>query len=214
MSFEVEIDEMAEEEGIEEDEVHTARFPSEALSKLSESQLPHSSGTFSMIALPKNDNEYAKLRADVRSLDDDQRMAFDIVFQEGWERRAGTPGHKPVLLIVQGRAGTGKTHLVNTMATFYEYFQRLGTNMSGRSYPAVIKLAPTGRASNLIDGLTLHKALRLPFGNQYKSLSDKEREKKRSDLRYLSLVIIDEMSMVKADQLYQIDQRLQEIKDF
>ena len=204
--------EMAEEEGIEEDEKHTARFPSETLSKLTESQLPQASGTFSMIPLPKDDNEYAKLRADVRSLDDDQRTAFDIVFQEGWERRAGTQGHKQVLLIVQGRAGTGKTHLVNTMATSYEYFQRLGTNMSGTSYPAVIKLAPTGRASNLIDGLTLHKALRLPFGNKYKSLSDKEREVKRSDMRYLSLIIIDEMSMVKADQLYQIDQRLQDIK--
>ena len=205
--------EMAEEEGVEEDELHTARFPSEALSKLNESQLPVSSGTYSMISLPKDDNEYAKLRADVRSLDDDQRIAFDRVFQEGWERRAGTPGHKPVLLIVHGDAGTGKTHLVNTMATFYEYFQRLGTNMSGTSFPAVVKCAPTGKASNLIDGLTLHRAFNLPWGNKHKSLAVTTREVKRHELRYLSLVIIDEMSMVRADQLYQIDQRLQEIKE-
>ena len=204
--------EMAEEEGIEEDDAHAARFPSESLSKLNESQLPVSSGTFTMIALPKNDNEYAKLRADVRSLDDDQRMAFDEVFQEGWEKRAGTQGHKQVLLIVHGDAGTGKTHLVNTMATSYEYFQRLGTNMSGTSFPAVVKSAPTGKASNLIDGLTLHKFFNLPFDNENRSLSEKTREMKRSELRYLSLVIIDEMSLIKADQLYQIDQRLQEIK--
>ena len=203
----------AEEEGVEVDEAHSARFPSEELSsKLKEIQFPWSSGTFSMIPLPKNDNEYAKLLADVKSLDEDQRMAFKIVFTEGWERRACTPGHKPVRLIVHGGAGTGKAHLVNTMATYYEYIQRLGTNMSGTSYPAVIKVAPTGKAANLIDGNTLHRAFRLPWGNQNTSLSQKQRELKRSELRYLSLVIIDEMSMVKADQLYQIDQRLQEIK--
>ena len=98
------------------------------------------------------------------------------------------------------------------MAKCCEYSMRLGTNMSGTTFPAVIKLAPTGKASNLIDGLTLHKAFNLPWGNQYYSLSEKTREVKRHELRYLSLVIIDEMSMVKADQLYQIDQRLKEIK--
>ena len=175
--------EMAEEEGIEEDEEHAVRFPSEALSELNESQLPVSRQTFCMIPLPKDDNEYAKLRADVRSLDDDQRMAFDIVFQEGWERRAGTPGHKQALLIIHGDAGTGKTHLVNTMATFYEYFQRLGTNMSGTSFPAVVKAAPTGKASNLIDGATLHRAFNLPWANSSNSLAETTREMKLGNIK-------------------------------
>ena len=204
--------EEVQEEAPDIDEAHAGRYPSDTLRKLNESQLPPISGTFNMIPLPKDDREYAKMQSDVDSLDDDQRMAFNIVFKEGKQRRAKTQGHKPVHLIVHGGAGSGKTHLVNTIAKFYEYFQRLGTNMSGTSFPAVIKLAPTGKASNLIDGLTLHKAFNLPWGNQYTSLSDKVREVKRNELRYLSLVIIDEMSMVKADQLYQIDQRLQEIK--
>ena len=204
--------EEAEEEGSEIDEAHAGRFPSEALRKLNESQLPPTTGTFNMIPIPRDDREYAKMQEDVDSLDDDQRLAFDIVYKDSRERRANTPGHKPVHLIVHGGAGSGKTHLVNTMAKCCEHSLRVGTKMSGTSFPAVIKLAPTGKASNLIDGLTLHKAFNLPWSNQYYSLSEKTREVKRNELRYLSLVIIDEMSMVKADQLYQIDQRLQEIK--
>ena len=63
-----------------------------------------------------------------------------------------------------------------------------------------------------VDGLTLNKAFNLPLGNEYFSLPDREREMKREVLSNLTVVIIDEMSMVKADMLYQLHLRFQEIK--
>ena len=76
------------------------------------------------------------------------------------ELRAAPPGHSPdpPLLIVHGGAGTGKTHLINTMATICEYYLRIQSKMSDTHCPAIVKCAPTGLASNNIDGLTLHKA--------------------------------------------------------
>ena len=78
--------------------------------------------------------------------------------------------------------------------------------------PSVMKVAPTGKAAGVIEGLTIHSAFSLCFTNEYTSLPDKKRESMRENLSSLVLVIIDEMSMVKSDILYQIYRRLQEIK--
>ena len=61
--------------------------------------------------------------------------------------------------------------------------------------------------------MTLHGAFGFAFNDKHFSLSDKIRDLKRSELIHLILVIIDEISMVKADMLYQLDLRLQEIMD-
>ena len=61
-------------------------------------------------------------------------------------------------------------------------------------------------------GQTLTSLFNLGFGNKLSSMTDRIRDKKRDDLQNLKLVIIDEYSMVKSDMLYQIDQRLKEIK--
>ena len=60
--------------------------------------------------------------------------------------------------------------------------------------------------------MTLHSAFHFKFGNDFSSLSDKLREELRSSLSKLKIVIVDEMSMVKSDLLYQLNLRLQEIK--
>ena len=44
-------------------------------------------------------------------------------------------------------------------------------------------------------------------------MSDKRRDAKKNILRNLKLIIIDEISMVKSDMIYQLDLRLQEIKE-
>ena len=72
----------AQEEGMELDETHAGRYPSETLRKLNESQLPPTTGTFNMIPIPRDDKEYGKMQEDVDSLDDDQRLAFDIVYKD------------------------------------------------------------------------------------------------------------------------------------
>ena len=57
----------------------------------------------------------------------------------------------------------------------------------------------------------MHSAFGFNFGNEHFSLSDKVRDKKRNLLKNLKLVIIDEFSMVKSDQQFQLDKRLREI---
>ena len=79
--------------------------------------------------------------------------------------------------------------------------------------PCVIKTAFTGTAASNIEGQTLHASFGFPFDNKYYSLSDKVRDQKRAALKNLKMIIIDEVSMVKSDMLYQLDLRLQEITE-
>ena len=49
------------------------------------------------------------------------------------------------------------------------------------------------------------------YGNNFTSFGDRDRDRKKQDLQNLVAVIIDEISFVKADMLYMLDLRLQEI---
>ena len=69
-----------------------------------------------------------------------------------------------------------------------------------------------GTAARKIHGHTMHSALRLSFNNKMTSLGETNRGHLREVLGRLELLIVDEVSMVKSDQLYQIHMRLQEIK--
>ena len=77
--------------------------------------------------------------------------------------------------------------------------------------PCVIKVAPTGTAASNIEGQTLHTAFSFSFDGKTYSLTDKARDLRRRILVNLRMIIIDEISMVKSDMLYQLDLRLQEI---
>lgn len=110
-------------------------------------------------------------------------------------RLVGAPGRRP--LFVTGRAGTGKSTALRELARLYD----------GRC--AV--LAPTGLAALNAGGQTIHSFFRFPL----KALTD-------ADLRHgswlhvarrLDLLIIDEISMVRADVLDAIDRALQYARD-
>ena len=49
------------------------------------------------------------------------------------------------------------------------------------------------------------------YGREYLPLSDELRERMRADLEDLQVIIMDEMSMISADMLYNIHSRLCEI---
>ena len=79
--------------------------------------------------------------------------------------------------------------------------------------PYILLTGPTGTSASSINGMTLHSTFGFNFGNNYISLSDKNCDKKRSELSNLVALIRDEGSMVKADLLYQLDLRLKEVKE-
>lgn len=108
-------------------------------------------------------------------------------------------------IFLTGKAGTGKT-------TFLK-------NLSSKTYKRLVVVAPTGVAAINAGGQTIHSFFQLPFGPQIpenalgktfnaKSLAaqyQKLNKKKLNLMRSLDLLIIDEISMVRADVLDAVD---------
>jgi ATP-dependent DNA helicase PIF1 len=96
-------------------------------------------------------------------------------------------------IFVTGRAGTGKSTLLNHLAW----------NTSKQ----VVICAPTGVAALNVGGQTIHSLFRLPIG----VIADHEIEQSRELRKLLATidtVVIDEVSMVNADLLDAIDRSL------
>ena len=117
---------------------------------------------------------------------------------------------KQLKLVVQGGAGCGKSHLINTGIQTTE--RTIRKQADNPDHPCIIPTAPTGTAANLINGRTLHGAFNFSFSTEYISYSSELKDLRREQLKNLVLIVVDEMSMMKADQLYQLDLRLQEVK--
>ena len=116
-------------------------------------------------------------------------------------------------LFLTGKAGTGKT-------TFL-------TNIRNQTYKNTVVAAPTGIAAINAGGVTLHSLFHLPFGafvpenglqtggvNTPQSVLAKLKMNryKRKLLRELDLLIIDEVSMLRADLLDCIDVILRHVR--
>ena len=106
---------------------------------------------------------------------------------------------------------TGKSTVI---ALVYEWtnsiLQRAGDSPQ---QPYVLKTAFTGTAASNIGGVTLTSTFQFSYGNDHHCFKDKVRDKKKQELKELVCVIIDEISMVKADMLYMLDLKLQEVKE-
>ena len=151
----------------------------------------------------------------VRQLAPEQRHSFNEIIGYAKELRkytnAGGPKPKAPLIIVHGGAGSGKSELIKVISFWFEFLLTTNDERDANN-PFVIRCAQTGMAAHNIDGLTVCSSFKIWYKNSHVGLSDNERDKFQRMLTHLQLVIIDEMSMVKSDQLYQIDSRLQEYK--
>lgn len=104
-------------------------------------------------------------------------------------------------IFLSGKAGTGKT-------TFLK-------SLNGTLDKRYVVLAPTGIAALNAEGQTIHSFLQLSFDPYVPGmrLERKQFRKAKLDLiRSLDLIIIDEISMVRADVLDQIDLVLRRIR--
>lgn len=109
-------------------------------------------------------------------------------------------------LFITGKAGTGKT-------TFLKQLRK-------NSYKNMVVVAPTGVAAINASGVTIHSFFQLPIHlfeptqNAYKQLISEQRihTRKRKILFNLELLVIDEVSMVRADLLDAIDAVLRHYK--
>lgn len=110
-------------------------------------------------------------------------------------------------LFLTGKAGTGKTTFLHQIKT--------------NSLKRMVIVAPTGVAAINAKGVTIHSFFQLPFGpilpNIQSPYSDRIQRKfsktKIDIIKSLDLVIIDEISMVRADVLDGIDEVLRRYRD-
>ncbi len=113
-------------------------------------------------------------------------------------------------IFLTGKAGTGKT----------TFLKSLKTKLSKR----MVVVAPTGVAAINAGGVTIHSFFQLPFGPIVTELvaghkidnpnfKKKFAKKKINIIRTLDLLIIDEISMVRADMLDAIDEVLRRYKN-
>ena len=113
-------------------------------------------------------------------------------------------------IFLTGRAGTGKT-------TFLHNFKSISSKK-------IVVLAPTGVAAVNAGAVTLHSFFQLPFGpylpDSVRSYADKEQQRKVkfnktkiNIIKSMDLLIIDEISMVRADILDAIDETLRQFRD-
>ncbi|WP_158838938.1 helix-turn-helix domain-containing protein [Polaribacter sp. L3A8] len=109
-------------------------------------------------------------------------------------------------IFVTGKAGTGKT-------TFLHQIKK-------ESLKRMVIVAPTGVAAINAKGVTIHSFFQMPFGpilpDQIANTSNAQRKfnKTKIDIiKSLDLIIIDEISMVRADLLDGIDQVMRRYKN-
>lgn len=107
-------------------------------------------------------------------------------------------------LFLTGKAGTGKT----------TFLRRLRE----RSAKRMVVLAPTGIAAINAGGVTIHSFFQLPFSPyipdaNYSRETFKMTQQKVRLIRSLDLVVIDEISMVRADLLDSIDSVLRRYRN-
>ena len=110
--------------------------------------------------------------------------------------------HTGVSIFLTGKAGTGKTTFLRTLKE--------------RSSKSMVVVAPTGVAAMNAGGVTIHSFFQLPLspfvpGSEYRDKFNFSKDKLRI-IRALDLLVIDEISMVRADLLDAIDNALRKYR--
>ena len=141
----------------------------------------------------------------ITHLNEDQLRVFNKIKTTIENQIDGDSTNEIVRLFVSGSGGTGKSYLIKTIRAWVQ-------NATGKDVAVV---APTGIAAFNVNGLTIHRLLMLPVEHgktpQYRPLSNDALKVVRDMMRNVTLLIIDEISMVSNVTLLYIHLRLTEI---
>lgn len=125
------------------------------------------------------------------NLDECQKKALEIVKNEPHRN-----------LFIQGQAGTGKSTLINSIKEELENQKKL--------YAVV---APSGIAAELIGGTTIHSLFKLGARDYFPLNIVEEYQQYQDIVKHIDTLIIDEVSMLRADVFDTIDMLCQKAKN-
>ena len=141
----------------------------------------------------------------ITHLNEDQLRVFNKIKTTIENQIDGDSTNEIVRLFVSGSGGTGKSYLIKTIRAWVQ-------NATGKDVAVV---APTGIAAFNVNGLTIHRLLMLPVEHgktpQYRPLSNDALKVVRDMMHNVTLLIIDQISMVSNVTLLYIHLRLTEI---
>lgn len=135
----------------------------------------------------------------------DTESQFNLIKNPEWNLAWQIVNSTDMNLFLTGKAGTGKT-------TFIRYLRE-------HSMKRLVVLAPTGIAAINARGVTIHSFFQLPFSpfvpGSHTSINNtryKFSKEKLKIIRAVDLIVIDEISMVRADLLDAIDDALRRFR--
>lgn len=138
------------------------------------------------------------------SLNSDQRLIFDTIVNEVREFGPNVCRDRPRVYFIDAPGGTGKTFVFNSIVSAV-----LSRNLN------VASCAWTGIAGNLIRlGRTVHRLFKLPVPILETSTCNVTPPSKQADfIRSLSIILLDEASMIPGHALSAIDRMLRDITE-
>jgi hypothetical protein len=155
-----------------------------------------------VIEIENVDQERAELEARIGDFNLEQRACFDAA-----QACISGADERQMIMFVSGEGGTGKSFLIHALT---KYTQILFGKTAGW-FGSVLKTAPTGGASYNIRGHTWHSALgKTTFKRLLKKgkLSDKQVASLQKNVKGVELFILDEISLLSLEDLYEISFRL------
>ncbi|XP_034239380.1 uncharacterized protein LOC117644221 [Thrips palmi] len=129
---------------------------------------------------------------------------------------------EPMLLYIDGAAGTGKSLVAQCCANAFDTFAAPNDKSSAAR---VISCAPTGKAACIIGGMTIHHSHKLPYNQEEGAtkrmhdghapmppLQGQQLANLQNFFLHVEAQLIDEISMVSARNFLAMDQRSREAK--
>ena len=156
-----------------------------------------------------NLQDITALRQSIIGLNSQQRSIFDDVMEQEFKNQIENK-REPYYLYISGAAGTGKSFLVRVMTEAIKHINvKPGSELDK---PSVISMAPTANAAYVLkDAKTIDSALCFNRCRNYMKLSGSKEASLKFQYEDVSVIIIDEISMVGTAKFTKINYRLQDI---
>ena len=154
---------------------------------------------------------FEELKKQIRSLNIGQRMFFNDML-ERFSLPLGCL--EPILVHIQGCAGSGKSYLIKTLIEGVKYITEKRKVSIDPKQPTVVVGAPTNNAASIIGGKTIHSLLGFGFLDEESAYIETNGPQAKDlpwSFENARLMVLDEISMVGSNLFSKISLRLQEI---